>query len=412
VNASPSWKPARRAASEFLYVTAGAPLGFSWCLALAIALSVGVATSIVIVGIPLLALTLIVVHWGANTERERAAMVLGAPIARLPRPASGTSWLRRWRARLSDRATWKELGYMLLLGPVGIFAGGVVLALWAAALAALASPAVATAAPAGSWLAGLSSLALVGLALGGLVLAAISLVATRGLALACASLASGLLAPNERAVLAARVRALEETRAGVVESADAQLRRLERDLHDGAQHRLAYIAMELDRARARMHTDPEAANELLGRAHEESKKAMSELRDLVRGIHPSVLTDRGLDAAVSGLAERCPVPVDVSIRLAARPPTAVETAAYYVVAESLTNVAKHARAQSVAVEIRGDDSHVQIEVRDDGAGGAARVPGSGLEGLAQRVEALDGTVSITSPQGGPTTIRVELPCAS
>jgi signal transduction histidine kinase len=393
-------------------VTAGLPLGFTWGLALTIALAVGVATSIVIVGIPLLALILVVVHWGANTERERAAMVLGEPIARPPGPASGVPLVRRWRARLRDRATWQELGYMLLLGPAGILAGGIVLALWSAALAALVSPAVSTAAPAGSWLAGLSSPALAGLAAGGLVLAAISVIATRGLALACASLASGLLAPSERALLAARVRALEQTRAGAVESADAQLRRLERDLHDGAQHRLAYIAMELDRARARLQTDPQAADALLGRAHEESKKAMSELRDLVRGIHPSVLTDRGLDAAVSGLAERCPVPVDVSIRLAARPPTAVETAAYYVVAESLTNVAKHARARTATVEIRGDDSRLQIEVRDDGAGGAARVPGSGLEGLAQRVEALDGTVSIASPPGGPTTIRVELPCAS
>jgi len=412
VNASLRWNPVKRAGSEFLYVTAGVPLGFAWCLALVIVLAVGIGTSIVIVGIPLLAVTLIVVRWGANTERERAAMVLGAPIGRPPAPVSGASWIARWRARLTDRATWKELGYMLLLGPVGVLAGGVVLALFSAALAALCAPAVSAAAPHGSWLAGLSALALAGFALAGVVLAVAGLAATRSLALACASLASGLLAPSERALLAARVRALEETRAGAVESADAQLRRLERDLHDGAQHRLAYIAMELDRARARMQEDPQVAGELLGRAHEESKKAMTELRDLVRGIHPSVLTDRGLDAAVSGLAERCPVPVDVSVALPDRPPAAVETAAYYVVAESLTNVAKHAGAKHAAVEIRSAASQITIEVRDDGAGGAARVPGSGLEGLAQRVEALDGTLTIESPPGGPTTIRAELPCAS
>jgi signal transduction histidine kinase len=393
-------------------VSAGLPLGFAWCLALIAAVAVGIATSIVIVGIPLLAVTLIVVHWGANTERERAAMVLGMPIASPPGPVSGVSWTRRWRVRLGDPATWKELGYMLLLGPVGVIAGCVVLAVWSAALAALVSPAVSAAAPDGSWLAGLSPLALVGLAFAGLVLVAIGVATTRGLALACASLASGLLAPNDRALLAARVRALEETRAGAVESADAQLRRLERDLHDGAQHRLAYIAMELDRARARIQTDPQTASQLLERAHEESKRAMTELRDLVRGIHPSVLTDRGLDAAVSGLAERCPVPVDVSVSLAGRPATAAETAAYYVVAESLTNVAKHSRAHTAAVEIRGNGSRLEIEVRDDGAGGAVRSPGSGLEGLAQRVEALDGTLTITSPAGGPTTIRAELPCAS
>jgi signal transduction histidine kinase len=185
-----------------------------------------------------------------------------------------------------------------------------------------------------------------------------------------------------------------------------------RDLHDGAQHRLAYIAMELARARSRLAEDPGAANELLTRAHEESKRAMVELRDLVRGIHPSVLTDRGLDAAVSGLAERCPVPVDVSVILDGRAPAAVEAAAYYVLAEALTNVAKHAGAHAAALEIRGDASGLKIEVRDDGHGGATRVPGSGLEGLTQRVQALDGRLTIDSPPGGPTTITAQLPCRS
>jgi signal transduction histidine kinase len=136
---------------------------------------------------------------------------------------------------------------------------------------------------------------------------------------------------------------------------------------------------------------------------------MVELRDLVRGIHPSVLTDRGLDAAVSGLAERCPVPVDVAVALDERPPDAVETAAYYVVAEALTNVAKHAGAAGAAVDIRRAGHELLIEVRDDGHGGAQRTPGSGLEGLAQRVEALDGSLTIDSPPGGPTAIRAELP---
>jgi signal transduction histidine kinase len=213
-------------------------------------------------------------------------------------------------------------------------------------------------------------------------------------------------------LLAARVDTLEATRAAAVESADARLRRLERDLHDGAQHRLSYIAMELDRARAKLDEDPNAASELLDRAHEESKKAMIELRDLVRGIHPSVLTDRGLDAAVSGLAERCPVPVEVDIDVDPRPPSAIETAAYYVVAESLTNVGKHAGARSASVEIHRDGLLLTIWVWDDGQGGASRRPGSGLDGLAQRVEALDGTLTITSPPGGPTVIRGELPCAS
>ena len=301
---------------------------------------------------------------------------------------------------------------MLLLGPVGFLAGALAIALWSAALACVVVPALSSASPAGSLIGDASARALPAVCPGGFLLAAVAVAVTRWLATALGSLATWLLAPDERALLAARVDTLEATRAAAVESADAQLRRLERDLHDGAQHRLAYIAMELDRARAKLSDDPDNASELLGRAHEESKRAMAELRDLVRGIHPSVLTDRGLDAAVSGLAERCPVPVDVDVRLERRPPGAIETAAYYVIAEALTNVAKHADPRRAAVEVAQIGGRLVIEVRDDGHGGAARTPGSGLEGLAQRVEALDGSLTVSSPVGGPTVIRAQLPCAS
>ena len=178
------------------------------------------------------------------------------------------------------------------------------------------------------------------------------------------------------------------------------------------QHRLAFIAMELDRARERIKEDPAVADRLLARAHQESKNAMAELRDLVRGIHPSVLADRGLDAAISALAERCAVAVSVDVDLSVRPPPAVETAGYYVVAEALANVAKHAEARSAAVEVRRIGDVLRIEVRDDGRGGAHRVAGSGLEGLTQRVEALDGSLAIDSPAGGPTTVTAVIPCVS
>ena len=200
-----------------------------------------------------------------------------------------------------------------------MFSGVVAVAAWSTALAAIAASAVSSAAPPESLLGGFSGVALAGIAVGGVLLAVLAAALTHGLALGCTAIARRLLAPDERALLAARVSALE-ARAAAVESADARLRRLERDLHDGAQHRLAYIAMELDRARARLATDPDGASKLLTRAHEESKRATGELRDLVRGIHPSVLADRGLDAAVSGLAERCPVPVDVDVALDERPP--------------------------------------------------------------------------------------------
>jgi len=376
-------------------------------------IATGVSTGIVIVGIPLLALTLLFWRWAANVERGRAALVLGAPIARPPKPVpSRPTLVGRWRARITDRATWKELGYLLALGPVGVLSGAASIALWALALAAVVAPAVTAAAPDQSLLGRASVGVLIAVVIGGLLVGVLAVLLTRVLSRCVIGIARGLLAPDERALLAARVSALEASRAGAVESADARLRRLERDLHDGAQHRLAYIAMELDRARAKIHSDPDTAQALLASAHEESKRAMAELRDLVRGIHPSVLTDRGLDAAISGLAERCPVPMEITMRLPERPPDAVETAAYYVIAEALTNIAKHAGANAGAIEVVRDDDRLRVEIRDDGHGGAERKPGSGLEGLAQRVEALDGTFTVDSPAGGPTLIRAELPCGS
>ena len=170
--------------------------------------------------------------------------------------------------------------------------------------------------------------------------------------------------------------------------------------------------MELGRARAKLDEDPDGADTLLAGAHDESKRAMRELRDLVRGIHPSVLSDRGLDAALSGLAERASVPVEIHGALDSRLPPAVETAAYYVVAESLTNVGRHSGATRAEVDFSRDGDTLVLAIADDGHGGAERRPGSGLEGLAQRVEALDGSLEVDSPDGGPTTITARMPCVS
>ena len=402
----------RQAPRDLLYVGLSGPIGFTWIIVLMIAFALGVALTVVIVGIPLLVLTFELVRLGARIERARAALVLGEPIAQPSRPRVAGGFVRRVWGWVTDRAGWKELGFMLLLGTLGTALGAAVIALWSGVVAAVAAPALHAAVPSHSLLGRHGTWVLIGVVAGGLGLALLTVLITRGFAVGFAAIATWLLATDDRAVLAARVDTLEATRAAAVESADARLRRLERDLHDGAQHRLSYIAMELDRARSKLAEDPDAASELLTRAHEESKKAMGELRDLVRGVHPSVLTDRGLDAAVSGLAERCPVPVDVDIQVDSRPSTAVETAAYYVVAEALTNVGKHAGAHSAAVEIRRDGSVLSISVWDDGRGGASRRPGSGLEGLAQRVEALDGSLTVASPPGGPTVVRAEMPCAS
>jgi signal transduction histidine kinase len=398
--------------NDFVYVATGLPLGIFWLTLLVTLLAVGVCLALITVGLPILALALILSHWGANAERERATLVLRAPIPR-PRPAARPDGrLARWVAPLRERRTWRDLGYMLLLGPVGIIAGTIAIGLWSAAFAALLAPAFASSAPAGSALDQLTSAELIAVAVGSIPVAALAAIVTRALAAGCAALAESLLAGDDRAELEQRISSLEATRLGAVDSADARLRRIERDLHDGAQHRLAFIAMELGRARAKLATDPEAVDALLAGAHDESKVAMRELRDVVRGIHPSVLSDRGLDAALSGLAERASVPVEIRGGCSERLTPAVETAAYYVVAETLTNVGRHSGATSAQVELRRDGDELLVTIRDDGHGGARRVPGSGLEGLAQRVEALDGSLEVDSPEGGPTTITARLPCGS
>jgi signal transduction histidine kinase len=314
----------------------------------------------------------------------------------------------RFRRRLADLAVWKELAWLLLLVPLGTAAASVAVAAWAAAATLLAIPAVASAAPDRSLLGELSTALRVLAPVGGVVLVVLAAAITQAAAAGLAFLARALLAPDERRVLEQRVAALTETRAGAVESADQTLRRIERDLHDGAQHRLAYVALELGRARQKLDSDPAAAGPLVDRALEESRRALGELRDLVRGVHPSVLEDRGLDAALSGLAARSAVPVRTRVELPARPPRAQETAAYFVVAEALTNAARHAGATRVDVDVRERDGRLAVRVADDGRGGAAPAPGGGLAGLAQRIEALDGTLTVTSPPGGGTTLEAVL----
>jgi signal transduction histidine kinase len=208
-----------------------------------------------------------------------------------------------------------------------------------------------------------------------------------------------------------RIGQLERSRAQAVGSADAERRRIERDLHDGAQQRLVSLAMNLGRARARFADDPEGARAIIDQAHEEAKQALTELRNLVRGVHPPVLSDRGLDAAISGLAALSPVPVTVRASLAPRPAASAEAIAYFVVAEALTNVAKHARATRANVTVSRHGDVLRVVIGDDGIGGADP-QGQGLAGLADRLAGVDGRLSVRSPAGGPTVIEAELPCGS
>jgi signal transduction histidine kinase len=208
-----------------------------------------------------------------------------------------------------------------------------------------------------------------------------------------------------------RIAVLETSRAGAVNQQEAELRRIERDLHDGAQARLVALGISLGMAEQKLASDPAAAREHLEDARRGTQEALEELRRLARGIHPPVLTDRGLGAAVSALADRTPLAVSVDVDLPERPPAAVETAAYFVVAESLANAGKHGDAKRVDIAIREERGALEVRIVDDGVGGADP-SGSGLTGLAQRVGALDGTLRVRSPEGGPTTVEAVIPCAS
>jgi signal transduction histidine kinase len=228
-----------------------------------------------------------------------------------------------------------------------------------------------------------------------------------GLAIAAAIHAAVLYARR-----AHRIEALEASRADALDVQESELRRIERDLHDGAQARLVALGMSLGMAEQKLASDdPEAVRELIAEARRGAGEALEELRDLARGIRPPILTDRGLEAALVALTARSPVPVTLSVAVDERPPGAVETALYFVVAEGLANVIKHADARSVRIDVQRSDGALVAEVVDDGRGGA-NPDGRGLTGLRQRVRALDGKLRISSPKGGPTTLRAEFPCGS
>jgi signal transduction histidine kinase len=383
-------------------VVTGLSLGFS-LLVLALA------------GLPLLGLTLRLADWFAVAERARIGLMLGARIPAWPGGSrAGYRWyvVPRWRT-LTQRATWGDIGYSLLRLPVSAVALTLSVSAWSAALVLLTLPLYNKYLPAGG--AELGNTVLKGTptmtasVVIGVIVLLIAPQVTRGLGTGDARMSRWLLGPPSD--LAARVTELEISRERVVDAAEAERRRMERDLHDGAQQRLVALAMELGRAKAKFADDPDAARVLVDQAHAQAKEALIELRNLVRGVHPPVLTERGLDAALSGLAALCPVPVDVHVDVPVRPKSSVEAVAYFVVAEALTNVAKHSRAShaKVVVEGHGYPGTLTVMVSDDGIGGANPV-GPGLSGLADRVSGVDGRLTVESPSGGPTIIAAELPC--
>jgi signal transduction histidine kinase len=341
------------------------------------------------------------------------------PYRAYARPAGGGVWRRFGRASgqlATDPATWRDLLWMTVdpvaSGVLAVFpAGALAWGLFGVLMPAYWSPIVR--AGGNNWYAFIHvtsttsawlciPLGLASIALG--VWVAPLMLRRYG------RLAHSMLAPTRQAALERQVAHLSESRAEVVGSGAAEIRRIERDLHDGAQARLVAMGMTLSAAEQLIDASPDAARALLLEARDASARALTELRDLVRGIHPPVLADRGIAEAVRALAMDSPLRIAVSGDLPGRPPAPVESAAYFAVSELLANTTKHAAARQVWIEVGHTDGMLRIAVTDDGRGGADPALGTGLAGVERRLAAFDGVLAISSPSGGPTIATLEIPC--
>ncbi len=398
---------------ETLYLLLGLATGTLAFTVVVTGVSLALGLAILIVGLPIAVAVAFIDRWCCEIDRLRAKLVLGQRVPAKYEPLTGATILGRWVSVLRDLQIWRDVLWMLAGFPVTIVGFVVAVTAWSVALALLAAPFYVWATGAG-WVARHVVLVSILGPIAGIPATVLAAWLVRGAAFLQAKMAELLLGPRKSEALEQRVETLSETRAGAVDAATAELARVERDLHDGAQARLVALAMDLGLAEQRLAgADTEAALTHVAAARGQARAAMSELRDLVRGIGPSVLHDRGLDAALTALVTGRAPPVDLSVAVSGSAVGQREIAAYFVVAEALANARKHAQPSRISVHVWEDASRRLIaEVSDDGIGGADPNAGSGLTGLRQRVAALDGTLAIASPQGGPTMIRAELPCAS
>lgn len=412
------WGDLPRLGRSLAYLAIGVPLGMaSFTAVFGLAVVTFSLLITVILAVPAAWALFLAARVLATIDRSRATALLGMELVDPVPPLQGRSWLRRLWERVRSRSRWREIANALLLFPVSLGCWLVTVTTWAGSLVLLTLPLSAPRLPGGTakfWLfevgAGPGALAASAVGLIGLVLVAPWL--TLGTTALQSGMTRRLLGRTTDAEMARLLQQAEAQRSSAVDSAETERRRIERDLHDGAQQRLVALAAELGAAREKLDDDPEAGKELVASAHEEAKAALKDIRDLVRGIHPVILEDRGLDAALSAVVARAPVPVTLRVRVEPRPAPAVESAAYFIVNEALTNVARHAHATRAEVAIERAGTRLVIEVRDDGVGGADASLGTGLQGLRERVDGLGGSLHVVSPDGGPTTISVELPCAS
>ncbi|MGW7262658.1 sensor histidine kinase [Streptomyces sp. NPDC054842] len=363
----------RQTWKEIAHLLANLPvsiIGFTYVVTV---MSVGAGLSVTVVGLPLLAGGLMGSRLLGRAERARARALLGVRVEEpSPLPVRRTGFFGWLWSTLKDPVAWRTTLYEFIRLPWGIATFTVTLVSF-------------------------------------FVLWPVLPFITRGLTNADRAMVRGLLSPSDE--LERRIAELESDRGVVVDTAAADLRRIERDLHDGAQARLVNLAMGLGLAKEKLLEGQadESVAVMVEEAHGEVKLALQELRDLARGIHPAVLTDRGLDAALSSIASRCTVPVKVTADLPERPAAAIEGIAYFTVSELLQNVSKHSGARSASVDVWRTDERLLIQVWDDGGGGARLDGGTGMAGLADRLGAVDGLFLIESPEGGPTTITAELP---
>ena len=410
---------ADRRLSRFALAWWGLVLSLLSMVAVAVFCVVVTSMSLVLagIGVPLFLLTVRWLRGLADWHRWWLAEYLRVPVPRPYRPVPAGGCSRRTTAVLTDPATWRDLLWTLVDSTVGITLAIIPIALLLNALWYLVALPILVGVTPGVFARdyGIIDANTVGkTVVVGMVVASISFVLfrqlTRPLLAAYARLCRYFLAPAERDRLARRIAQLTESRAETVDTQAAELRRIERDLHDGAQARLVSLGMSLGLAENLLASDPDAAGELLAEAREATGLALAELRDLVRGIHPPVLADRGLDGAVRALALANPLPVEVTIDLPGRPPAPAESAMYFAVAEILTNAAKHSGATSAWLRLTYGEGKLAAMIGDDGRGGAVQSGGGGLAGVERRLSAFDGTMMVASPVGGPTIVTMELPC--
>ncbi|MFE6835548.1 sensor domain-containing protein [Streptomyces sp. NPDC057705] len=398
------------------YLAGSALTGIPVLLALVLLATAGAALGLAVIGLPLLALLGLAGLPTAAVERRRLRWVDSDPAAS-PHRTPAEPGLRAWAGlRYREQATWRELGYAVLHGfllwwvdlvAVGTLLGLPLLLLTTPLQLALSGDGDGEVKVLKLWLVTSYPVAFAVAAAGAVLLPAL-LYPLGALAGARAALARALLAPREREVRGLLTE-VTRSRARLVDAFEAERRRIERDLHDGAQQRLVALTMTL--GLARLDAPPGPLADQLAAAHDEAGKVLAELRELIHGIHPQVLTDYGLTGALADVAERCAVPVDTHLAAGLpRLPESVEAAAYFGVCEALANIGKHSGAARAAVCARHTGAALLIDVRDDGRGGADPAAGSGLTGLADRIAVLDGTLTITSPPGGPTVLSLEIPC--